>query len=88
MHSIVSFLQKNSQMWVRILRKSALQWLGILHASLALLLKPSSDFGCCPFERGSSVVVYSLLLLPFRDSVIVLCFVVRYFVSILVLQLF
>ena len=43
--------------------------------------------GCCPFwGRGSVVVDFCLLLLPLWESVIVLCFVVRYFMSILVLQ--
>ena len=52
--------------------------------------KPTSGFGCCPFRGGGSVVVaidsFLIMLLPLWDSVIVLCFVVRYFVSILVLQ--
>ena len=41
-------------------------------------------------QRGSKAVIlmltFCLLLLPFLESVIVLCFVVRYFMSILVLQ--
>ena len=41
----------------------------------------------CPFEgRGSVVVDCCLLFLPLWESVIVLCFVVCYFMSILVLQ--
>ena len=49
---------------------------------------PRGGFGCCPFRGGGSVVVDSLLIVtdPLWDSVIVLCFVVRYFVSILLLQ--
>ena len=42
--------------------------------------------GCCPFLGGGSVVDFCLLLLPLWGSVIVLCLVVRYFMSILVLQ--
>ena len=43
--------------------------------------------GCCPFWGGGSVVVdFCLLLLPLWGSVVVLCFVMRCFVSILVLQ--
>ena len=43
--------------------------------------------GCCPFLGGGSVVVdFFLLLLPLWEAVTVLCFVVRYFMSILVLQ--
>ena len=41
--------------------------------------------GCCPFLGGGSVVV-DMLLLPLWESVILLCFVVRYFMSLLVLQ--
>ena len=37
-------------------------------------------------SSGSVVVVDCLLLLPLWESVIVLCFVVHYFMSILVLQ--
>ena len=40
--------------------------------------------------RSKAVVLlllaFCLLLLPLRESVIVLCFVVRYFMSVLVLQ--
>ena len=43
--------------------------------------------GCCPFWGSDSVVVdFCLLLLPLWESVVVLCFVVRCFMSILVLQ--
>ena len=49
------------------------------------MLKPSSGLAAV---RSNAVVLLLLircwLLLPFRDSVIVLCFVVRYFESILV----
>ena len=39
--------------------------------------------GCYPFLGGGSVVVdFCLLLLPLWESVIVLCFVVRYLMSI------
>ena len=43
-------------------------------------------FGVCNCSSGSVVVDFCLLLLPLWGSVIVLCFVVRYFMSILVLQ--
>ena len=47
-----------------------------------------SYFGC--FSLNASLVLllltFCLLLLPLWESVIVLCFVVRYFMSILVLQ--
>ena len=42
--------------------------------------------GCCPFLGGGSVVDSLLMLFPLWESVIVLCFAVRYFMSILVLQ--
>ena len=66
--------------------------------SLYLQSKPqikmaSTDLVCCSFSvaavRSKAVVLlltFCLLLLPLWESVIVLCFVVRYFMSILVLQ--
>ena len=50
------------------------------------LSPPPRGLGCCPFLGGGSVAVDSLLILPLWDSVIVLCFAMRYFMSILVLQ--
>ena len=52
------------------------------------LSPPTLDgLGCCPIYDGGSVgVALLLLLLSLCDSVIVLCFVVCYFMSILVLQ--
>ena len=45
-------------------------------------------FGCCPFWAVVLLLLnFCLVLLPLWESVIVLCFVVRYFVSILVLRL-
>ena len=45
--------------------------------------------GCCLFQGGGSVVVNSLLIVtPIVGFYNALCFVVRYFVSILVLQPF
>ena len=47
-------------------------------------------YGCPVADRSKAVVLllltFCLLLLPLMESVIVLCFVVRYFMSILVLQ--
>ena len=43
--------------------------------------------GCCPFKGSGPVVVDSLLIVtPIVGFCNVLCFVVRYFMSILVLQ--
>ena len=38
------------------------------------------------FNAGLLLLTFCLLLLPLWESVIILCFVVRYFMSILVLQ--
>ena len=49
--------------------------------------KPHSGFGCCPFLGSGSVCVdFRLLLLTLWESLIVLCFVIRYVMSIIVLQ--
>ena len=60
---------------------------GLAHLSSAWSLNLNTVFFTSG-SRGGSVVVdfFSLLLLPLWKSVIVLCFVVRYFMSILVLQ--
>ena len=42
--------------------------------------------GCNNKNHASMLLTFCLLLLPLWESVIVLCFVVRYFISILVLQ--
>ena len=47
---------------------------------------PPGGLGCCPFYGSSVVDDFCLLLLPMWESVIFLCFVVRYFMSILGLQ--
>ena len=50
-------------------------------------LGPPDGLGCYPFWGSGSVVVdFCLLLLPLWVSVVDLCFVVRYFIYILVLQ--
>ena len=51
---------------------------------------PPGGLGCCPFQGVGSVVVGSVVVdfLFIGESVIVLYFVVRYFMSILVLQSF
>ena len=50
-------------------------------------IEAPSGYGCCPFLGDGSVVIDSLLIVtPVVSSVIVLCFVLRYVVSILVLQ--
>ena len=49
--------------------------------------KTPGGLGCCPFEGGGSVVVDLLFIVaPIVVVVIVICFVVRYCMSILVLQ--
>ena len=50
----------------------------------------SCDLGLAAVRSKAVVLLFltcCLLLLPFWESVIVLCFVVRYFMSILVLEL-
>ena len=55
---------------------------------------PGSEFGeriwpntgSAGSEKGTKLLTFCLLLLPLWESVIVLCFVVRYSMSILVLQ--
>ena len=48
---------------------------------------PTSGLGCCPLLGGGSVADdFLLMLLSLCEFVVVLCFVVRYFMSILVLQ--
>ena len=51
-----------------------------------LLEMTSHVIGWCAALYGLLLLTFWLLLLPLWDSVIVLCFVVRYFMSILVLQ--
>ena len=47
--------------------------------------KTPGGLGCCPFEGGGSVVVdWLFIVAPIVVVVIVICFVVRYFMSILV----
>ena len=49
--------------------------------------KPPSGLGCCPCKAVALLLLtFCLLLLPLWESVIVLCFAVRHFMSILVLQ--
>ena len=51
------------------------------------LATPLSDLGCFPIEGGGSVVVDSLLVVSSVVGVLIaVCFVVRYFMYILVLQ--
>ena len=53
------------------------------------LSPPPSGLGCCPFIGGGSVVVDSLLIVTPIVGICncsIFCFVVRYFMSILVLQ--
>ena len=46
---------------------------------------PPGGLGCCPFESGCSAVVESLfIVILIWESVIILCFVVCYFMFILV----
>ena len=53
-------------------------------------IKPPGGLGCCPFWGSDSAVVDFLFIVTpivgVWESVIVLCFVVRYFMSIVVLQ--
>ena len=47
---------------------------------------PPGGFGCCPFWGGGSVVVgFLFVVVPILGSVIVLCFVVCCFMSVLVM---
>ena len=48
--------------------------------------KPPGSLGCCSKAVVLLLLTFCLLLLPLWESVIVLCIVVRYFMSILVLQ--
>ena len=53
----------------------------------SLTIPPHLGFGCCPSKTMVLLLLIRCwLLLPLWDSLIVLCFVVRYFESILVLQ--
>ena len=47
---------------------------------------PHGGLGCCPFEGGGSVVDLLFINTPVVGVLVVVCFVVRYFMSILVLQ--
>ena len=57
-----------------------------VHTGYRFAFKPPGGLCCCSFLVGGIVVGDSLLIVSLWESVIVLCFVVRYFIFTLVLQ--